>query len=196
MADAFLRRLQHTDVQAVLDAFRSSTDMRRQGDVYDLDSARIYVNSLLANDSPHLPWVIARSEGSLAGLVVVTVDQANNSGWFWYWMHASDRGRGWTSCGARTVANWALHELGVDRLELGHRANNPESGAVARAAGFVREGCEREKFLVDGQRVDVLNYGRLASDPAPIGPSLKMLDEAEVLSTPLRPPTPMHVVHE
>jgi RimJ/RimL family protein N-acetyltransferase len=61
---------------------------------------------------------------------------------------------------------------GLERLELGHRVNNPASGAVARAAGFVHEGTEREKFLVDGERIDVLTYGRLRSDPWPETPYL------------------------
>jgi RimJ/RimL family protein N-acetyltransferase len=93
---------------------------------------------------------------SLVGLVVISVDDENLSGWFWYWMHASYRGRGWTSRAAATVANWALGDAGLHRLELGHRVNNPASRAVALAAGFVQEGVEREKFLVDGQRIDVL----------------------------------------
>ncbi|MGO1408991.1 MAG: GNAT family N-acetyltransferase [Brachybacterium sp.] len=61
----------------------------------------------------------------------------------------------------------AMGGWGLERLELGHRANNPASGAVARAAGFVHEGTERGKFLVDGERLDVLTYGRLVTDPAP-----------------------------
>lgn len=68
---------------------------------------------------------------------------------------------------AATVADWALAEGGLDRLELGHRVNNPASGAVARAAGFVHEGTERRRFLVDGERIDVDTYGRLRSDLAP-----------------------------
>lgn len=56
---------------------------------------------------------------------------------------------------------------GLHRLELGHRVNNPASRGVALAAGFVQEGVEREKFLIDGQRIDVVTYGRLASDPTP-----------------------------
>ena len=56
---------------------------------------------------------------------------------------------------------------GLERLELGDRVNNPASGAVARAAGFVQEGTERGKFLLEGTRVDVLAYGRLRSDPSP-----------------------------
>ena len=78
---------------------------------------------------------------------------------------------------AATVARWALTPtaeggLGIDRLELGHRTENHSSGAVARAAGFVHEGTEREKFLIDGVRRDVLTYGRLRSDPAPSTPEL------------------------
>ena len=65
------------------------------------------------------------------------------------------------------MANWALTKGGYERLELGHRVDNPASGGVARAAGFVVEGLERGKFLVNGVRVDVRTYGRLRSDPVP-----------------------------
>ncbi|NMA78262.1 MAG: GNAT family N-acetyltransferase [Actinomycetales bacterium] len=84
---------------------------------------------------------------------------------------------------AREQVAWLLEEdralspsaaggWGLERLELGHRVNNPASGAVARAAGFVQEGTERGKFLIDGERVDVLTYGRLRSDPGPAVPGL------------------------
>lgn len=66
-----------------------------------------------------------------------------------------------------TVADWALTDGGLDRLELGHRVNNPASESVARTAGFVPEGLERRKLLVEGDRVDVLTYGRLVDDPWP-----------------------------
>ncbi len=103
--------------------------------------------------------------GALVGLVGVSIDRNNLNGWFWYWMSAHGRGRGWMSAAVATVADWALSEGGLYRLELGHRVNNPASGAVARAAGFVKEGTERGKFLIDGQRIDVDTYSRLATDP-------------------------------
>jgi RimJ/RimL family protein N-acetyltransferase len=65
------------------------------------------------------------------------------------------------------VSNWALRSGGCERLELGHRADNPLSGNVAAAAGFRHEGRQRGKFLIDGHRVDVLTYGRLSTDPWP-----------------------------
>lgn len=159
-----LRRLRSTDAPAVLAAFASNPDMARQGNVSSLSEAEKYIDRLISKESSHEAWAIA-ADDILVGLVCVTVDDENRSGWFWYWMTDAARGRGWTSRAASTVADWALSVRGLERLELGHRANNPASGAVARHAGFVKEGTERGKFLIDGRRVDVDTYGRLRSDP-------------------------------
>ena len=50
--------------------------------------------------------------------------------------------------------------------------NNPASARVAVAAGFLREGLERRKLLIDGERFDVVSYARLADDPWPSVPRL------------------------
>lgn len=177
-----LRRLRSGDARDVLSAFRSHPDMARQGRVTTIEHAQQYVDRLVDPEGHHRAWAVLdpdpdrRAEASEApagpavvGLVAVSVDEENRNGWFWYWMNASRRGRGLTGRAARAVADWALREDGADlhRLELGHRVNNPGSAAVARAAGFVQEGLEREKFLVDGERIDVATYGRLRSDPWP-----------------------------
>lgn len=160
-----LRRLRAEDAAAVLDAFLSAPDMARQGEVTTAAEAEAYVSRLIDPAGPHRAFAID-VDGVLAGLVAVSIDAVNRNGWFWYWMHAAHRGRGLTSAAARAVADWALGEDGgLERLELGHRVDNPGSEAVARAAGFVPEGREREKFLIAGERVDVLTYGRLRSDP-------------------------------
>jgi RimJ/RimL family protein N-acetyltransferase len=168
-----LRRLRAQDVAAVLDAFASHPDMARQGDVTSSAEAAQYVDRLIAPNSPHEAWAVVDHD-VLVGLVCVSVDEDNLSGWFWYWMTDAVRGRGWIGRAAATVAEWALSVRGLERLELGHRVNNPASGAVARRAGFVPEGTERAKFLVDGERIDVDTYGRLRSDPRPAFVALPM----------------------
>lgn len=162
-----LRRLEERDSDGVLSAFRSSADMQRQGPVRSAEQAVAYVARLLDPSNHQIAWAMVDRADEVVGLVVVGVDSANGNGWFWYWVNAAARGRGWASRAAATVANWALSHGGLHRLELGHRANNPASRAVALAAGFIQEGVEREKFLVDGQRIDVLTYGRLRTDPVP-----------------------------
>lgn len=172
-SDLHLRPLLAADAPQVLDAFISNPDMARQGDVTDLASATEYVSHLLAPTSPHRPWAIIMNH-VMVGLVCVTVDAQNRSGWFWYWLHADARGLGIVKRAAATVADWALTIGGLERLELGHRVNNPASGAVAVAAGFVREGTERGKFLIGSERIDVATYGRLRSDPEPVVDPLPM----------------------
>lgn len=162
-----LRPLRATDVEAVLDAFASDPSMARQGTVTNDAEAAAYVAALLDPTGDRRAFAIT-DDDRLVGLVGITFDRTNRVGWIWYWMNASHRGRGWASAAATAAANWALGSGGCERLELGHRADNPLSGNVAGAAGFIREGRERGKFLIDGVRIDVLTYGRLGSDPWPV----------------------------
>lgn len=115
-------------------------------------------------------WVFALVVDGLArGQVAVTdVDQRHGTAWFSYWTHPLIRGRGLTSRAAATVADWALRDARVRRLELGHRTNNPASGRVAEKAGFVAEGIERAKLVYAGETFDVRTMSRLASDPWPV----------------------------
>lgn len=156
------------DAAAVLEAFRSAPDMARQGDVSDLAGAEQQVAWLRG---PSRRAFAITHEGGLVGVVALVVDDVNRNGWTFYWLHADHRGRGVASRATATVAGWALAAApeggGLERLELGHRVNNPASGGVALAAGFVQEGRERGKFLIEGERVDVLTYGRLCADPRP-----------------------------
>lgn len=166
-----VRRLRRDDAACVLAAFESDAGMVRQGTVRTLAEAEAYVDQLLAPEGRTHAFAIADGD-RLVGLVAITVDEANRVGWFWYWMNTSHRGRRWASLAAVAVANWALRDAGLERLELEHRATNASSGNVAGAAGFVHEGRERAKFLIDGERVDVLIYGRLATDPWPEDPGI------------------------
>lgn len=161
-----LRPLRIEDASDVLEAFRSAPDMARQGAVTTLEEAEAYIRRLTGSEETNRAFAVVHA-GRVVAVIGLSLDRLNRNGWMFYWAAASARGRGWTSRAALTVADRALDVDGVgcERLELGHRVDNPASGGVARAAGFVQEGRERGKFLIDGQRVDVLTYGRLRSDP-------------------------------
>lgn len=167
-----LRLIEERDAPAVLDAFDDDA-MRRQGTIRTLEEAENWI-SFMGGRGERLALAIDLAGQMIGAVVVSSIDQENETGWFWYWMHREHRGNGWTSRAAVTLADYALTMMLLHRLELGHRANNPASGAVARAAGFLQEGLEREKFLVHGERIDVLTYARLATDPWPETPRLPL----------------------
>jgi RimJ/RimL family protein N-acetyltransferase len=176
LPEARLRPVRAQDAPDILAAFTASTDMDRQGGVRDEESSREYCEWLRL-PGRHANAIAVGPQSRMIGLVAVSVDVDNRNGWFFYWLHPAHRGRGLAARAAATVADRALRPAaedgwGLDRLELGHRADNPASGAVARAAGFLHEGTERGKFLIGGERVDVLAYGRLSTDPLPATPHL------------------------
>ncbi len=160
-----LRALKSYDADAVYEAFDSNPDMSRQGDASTPATARKYVGALLA-DRNQCPVAIT-ADDRLIGVVGASIDSGNKNAWVWYWMHAGYRGQSLTTRALASVVSYLFEDLGLHRLELGLRANNPASRLVAEKNGFIREGIEREKFLIDGHRIDVFNYARLLSDPTP-----------------------------
>ncbi|MDO5060113.1 MAG: GNAT family protein [Actinomycetaceae bacterium] len=96
--------------------------------------------------------------------------------WVWYWSAAPIRGQGILKRLVKEGCDWAqgkdlaesapqfLRQLPspqIRRLELGYRLNNPASAKVAQYAGFLVEGVERAKFIIDGQPVDAAIAARL-----------------------------------
>ncbi|MEV8318300.1 GNAT family protein [Streptomyces sp. NPDC059900] len=109
--------------------------------------------------------VVGGDDVPMGNVAVGAVNHVHATGWVSYWTVPSARGRGVASYGCDALARWAFGELGLFRLELGHRVNNPASCRVARTAGFVPEGLQRQKLAYEGTRYDVELHARLASDP-------------------------------
>lgn len=109
-------------------------------------------------------WAVVRDDVPLGSVAVAAVNHVHDTGWVSYWTVESARGRGVAVTGVRALARWAFDELGLHRLELGHRTNNPASCAVARRAGFAAEGIDRQKLRYGDERHDVERHARLATD--------------------------------
>ena len=169
--DLVLRTWSTADASAVIQAF-ANPDMRGQSGE-PIDSAEAAAR-----------WISARTEqwtagsgfsfaavgavGTLLGSATVSsIDRRHSTGWVSYWTTPAARGRGVATLACRALARWAFDDLGLFRLELGHRVNNPASCRVAGAAGFLVEGLERQKLDYDGVRFDVELHARLATDPEP-----------------------------
>lgn len=173
-----LRPWRRSDLPALLDIFSVSPDLASQYPlpVTDLAQAADCLDRMLVWDDTrrNLAIVIDRGDGPVpVGNVAVTaIEHRHDTGWLSYFSSRAVRGSGLVSRSAAAVANWALADLGLFRLELGHRVNNPASGAIAVAAGFVSEGRERQKLRYGDERFDTLTYSRLATDAAPRTPSV------------------------
>lgn len=164
-----LRQWQHDDHASVLEAF-SSADMANQSaaPITSPAGAAAWIDKVLARweAGTAFCWAVTRDGGEAVGAVTVSaIDRAHGTGWISYWTSERARGAGLASAGTRLLADWCFKELGLFRLELGHRTNNPASCTVAHQAGFLVEGLERGKLCYDGERFDVELHAKLATDP-------------------------------
>ncbi|RAS66751.1 RimJ/RimL family protein N-acetyltransferase [Lentzea atacamensis] len=100
----------------------------------------------------------------VGNVTVSNVELRHLTGWVSYWVLSEARGKGLATKACREVSEFAFAELGLFRLELAHRLDNPASCRVAVGAGFGAEGVERAKLLYDGVRYDTETHARLATD--------------------------------
>jgi RimJ/RimL family protein N-acetyltransferase len=92
-----------------------------------------------------------------------------------YWLAPWGRGRGAATDAARAASAWAFKQ-GYARLEIRTDLANSPSQRVAIAAGYAREGIQRGGGQAhDGNRYDLITWGRLATDPP--GPAPRLLPD-------------------
>lgn len=109
-----------------------------------------------------------QAAGQVLGQVMASqIEKTHSTAWISYWLRPAARGRGIASAALRQCVDLLHDECGIYRLELGHRIDNPASGHVAAAAGFLCEGTERQRLTYGRQRYDVHRWARLAGDPRP-----------------------------
>lgn len=162
-----LRPWSADDAPALLHAVRESPDLARQlgTTLDDIAACREHIETHLAPGADDLAITV---DGVAVGNVGVSdVDPRHGTAWTYYWLTSGHRGRGLATRALATVATRAFTELGIFRLELGHRVNNPASCRVATRAGFAAEGVERAKLRYGAERFDVETHARLATDPVP-----------------------------
>ncbi|OMD56516.1 GNAT family N-acetyltransferase [Paenibacillus odorifer] len=72
-----------------------------------------------------------------------------------YWIRSACAGKGYMTEAVNGITNFAIRELGANRLEIFCSARNTKSAAVAERAGFTLEGILRSASLgYDGERHD------------------------------------------
>lgn len=82
-----------------------------------------------------------------------------------YWISPWGRGKGYAAEAVVAVSRWALDQ-GFQRVELKAAVDNTASCKVAEAAGFVREGTERNAMPLHVGRSDLAVFGLVPADLA------------------------------
>ncbi len=171
---AILRPWHSGDAEALAEVYERADDalLSNIPDDRSVDGARTWIASITHAEAAGdlcARAIVDDGDGSehriLGNVMASGVDRRHSSAWISYWSVAEARGQGLVSAALRGFVDLLHDDLGIYRLELGYRVNNPASAAVARNAGFIVEGREREKLLYDGVRCDTEVCARLSGDP-------------------------------
>ncbi|MGW2250312.1 GNAT family N-acetyltransferase [Kitasatospora sp. NPDC001660] len=133
---------------------------------YDAHAARAFVErqwAKAANGAAY-PFAVARRADERAVGFVGLFPQGDGRATIGYWTAVSARGQGVARHALTAVAGWALHEVGLARLELHIEPWNTGSLRTAERAGFRREGLLRGHRTIAGERRDMELYALLATD--------------------------------
>jgi len=98
----------------------------------------------------------------IAGLVAIERDA--NQGEIGYVVAQEARGRGIAARALRLATDYALGEVGLDRVELLISTSNTPSLKVAERCGYQREGVLRSLYVEPGRREDMVVYSRLRGE--------------------------------
>ncbi|MDQ4038260.1 MAG: GNAT family N-acetyltransferase [Actinomycetota bacterium] len=171
-----LRPFTDADIQRIVEACsdaRTRHWLATLPSPYTQEAARSYLDSMPAHESVahRVAWCIADplTDRLLANIAIFDLGGDDPScGEIGYWTHPEARGRGVMTEALGLVADHALTPvagggLGLRRLQLLAAAGNAASAHIARSAGFVEVGRERQaELLGDGSYDDLLTFDLLA----------------------------------
>ncbi|MER2262921.1 MAG: GNAT family protein [Psychrobacillus sp.] len=104
-------------------------------------------------------------EGNLAGVIGFhKIDWNNKSTSIGYWLGDKFVGNGLMTNAVKAFVNYALIDLGLNRVEIRAAVENKKSRAIPERLGFTHEGTIRQSEWLYDHYVDHEVYGILASD--------------------------------
>jgi RimJ/RimL family protein N-acetyltransferase len=103
-----------------------------------------------------------KEDGRVIGMLTLVV-RDHRKAEIGYALGVEHRGQGYAMEAARALMEYGFDSLDLHRIEAKTSSGNPESWQVMERLGMRREACLREAEMRDGEWVDVMIYGILAT---------------------------------
>lgn len=147
--DAVLRPWRPDDATALVEIYAHADDalLSNIPDDRSTDGARSWIETVTAAEAEGnvcTSAIVDDADGSdhriLGNVMASGIEHRHSTAWISYWAVAAARGRGVTSAGLRSLVDHLHDAVGIYRLELGCRVNNPASAAVSKERRIPRRG--------------------------------------------------------
>lgn len=167
--EVLLRQWTMADVPAVTAACRDPEIPRWTVVPYDYSErdAEQFIatreDDLAAGTGLHFA-VVDRDNRLLGAIGLTNFDWPERKVEIGYWVAREARRRGVGTRALVLLSRWAIEALGMERIELPANPRNEASLALARRAGFTREGTLRRYRFRHGEREDLVMHSLLPED--------------------------------
>ena len=150
---------------------RWNTPLKQVDDLADARES-LRAKALASTDGSGASYCVtdAASGAVLGHMGVNAIDSFLSVARVGYWVLPEARGQGVAARALAVASRWALTDLGIHRLELGHALGHEASCRIAERCGFRYEGTLRGAMFEAGRYDafrDVHLHGRIATDPEP-----------------------------
>jgi ribosomal-protein-alanine N-acetyltransferase len=108
--------------------------------------------------------ILRKADGVLMGAVGIHPYPNGFRAELGYWIGVDYWGQGYMTEAVRRVIQYGFEELGLERIDAWHFAQNPASGRVMQKAGMTFEGVMRQHFIKWDEFVDIAGYSILRSE--------------------------------
>lgn len=105
-----------------------------------------------------------RDTGELIGCCGIDLVEAHRSGEVGYWIGKPYWNHGYASEALARLIDWALSEVGVEKIIGRVFAGNSPSSRVLEKVGMQKEGFLRKHLVRWGKRRDIEQWGLLAEE--------------------------------
>lgn len=111
----------------------------------------------------YFQWCV-REKGRCIGRFSLAVNRRHSGGEVAYYLAEHAWGKGYMTEVLTRVIDFCFDELGLNRVEADHFAENPASGRVMEKSGMKREGYARQKYCKADVFHDAVLYAVLRED--------------------------------
>lgn len=106
-----------------------------------------------------------RFKGKIVGTAGFNnLDWSNKVAYIGYWLGQDSQGHGIMTRVTRTLTDYALNDLDMNRVDIRAAYENKKSRSIPERLGFVEEGQLRQAEWIYDRYVDHVVYGMLASE--------------------------------
>ncbi len=109
-------------------------------------------------------FVIIENDQLIGRIGIYKIDNQNKIGEIGYWLAEKMQGRGIITQSCKTLIEFCLSELNLNRMEIKCSTENLKSQSIPQKLGFTKEGIIRQGELVHGKFIDLQLYSLLKTD--------------------------------